>query len=198
MSERRRSSASSKSLSQTSSAATKKAPNTVNRIKLLSTGACHTGKSCLIKRYCEERFISKYIATIGVDYGVKPVQVDGETVRVNFWDLSGLPDFLEIRNEFYKDTQGVLLVYDVSARDTFTQLDNWIAEAAKFGANLREVPTALVANKTDKKRTVTEEEGRNFASARGFHYFEASASTGDNVNELFMYLFQSITRKLRV
>lgn len=53
------------------------------------------------------QFVSKYISTIGIDYGVKPVTVNGESVRVNFWDLSGHPDFFEIRNEFYKDSQGV-------------------------------------------------------------------------------------------
>ena len=63
------------------------------------------GKSCLIKRYCEEKFITKYISTIGIDFGVKAVEIDGEEVRVNFWDLSGHPEFFEVRNEFYKDTQ---------------------------------------------------------------------------------------------
>lgn len=53
------------------------------------------------------QFVSKYISTIGIDYGVKPVAVNGESVRINFWDLSGHPDFFEIRNEFYKDSQGV-------------------------------------------------------------------------------------------
>jgi DnaJ family protein C protein 27 len=57
------------------------------RIKVISMGSGGCGKSCLIKRYCEDRFVSKYIATIGVDYGVKPVQIDGIDVRVNFWDL---------------------------------------------------------------------------------------------------------------
>lgn len=170
----------------------------VNRIKILSMGPSQTGKSCLVKRFCEDRFISKYIATIGVDFGVKPVEIDGATVRVNFWDLSGYPDFLEIRNEFYKDSQGVLLVYDVSERQTFLDLEAWISEAAKFGANLREVPTILCANKVDKKRVVSEEEGRQFATARGFTYFEASASSGVNVTELFQSLFQAVTRKARV
>ena len=53
------------------------------------------------------QFVSKYISTIGIDYGVKLVTVNGESVRINFWDLSGHPDFFEIRNEFYKDSQGV-------------------------------------------------------------------------------------------
>ena len=65
------------------------------RIKVLSMGSAGTGKSCLIKRYCEERFVSKYIATIGVDYGVKPVKVDQVDIRVNFWDLSGHKEFFE-------------------------------------------------------------------------------------------------------
>ena len=87
------------------------------RILLISISQHHIGKSCLIKRYCEERFVTKYIATIGVDYGVKPVKIDrlGE-FRINFWDLSGHSEFFEVRNEFYKDTQGCLLVYDVTSR----------------------------------------------------------------------------------
>ena len=71
----------------------------------------------------------RYIATIGVDYGVKPHTVNGQQVRVNFWDLSGLPEFFEVRNEFYKDTQGLILVYDVSDAQTFDDLDGWVAEA---------------------------------------------------------------------
>jgi DnaJ family protein C protein 27 len=59
------------------------APAQVNRIKVVTVGSGGVGKSCLVKRFCEERFVSKYIATIGVDYGVKPVEVDGSTVRVN-------------------------------------------------------------------------------------------------------------------
>jgi DnaJ family protein C protein 27 len=124
--------------------------------------------------------------------------VDGCTVRVNFWDLSGHPEFFEIRNEFYKDTQGVLLVYDVSVRESFDDLDSWIAEASKYGANLREIPTILCANKIDKKRVVTEDEGRQFALSRGFQYYETSASTGVNVQQIFDTIFQNVLRKLRV
>ncbi len=69
------------------------------------------GKSCLIKRYCEQKFVPRYIATIGVDFGVRSVNVEDGTggpaqeVKVNFWDLSGDPDFLDVRNEFTPDTQ---------------------------------------------------------------------------------------------
>ena len=62
-------------------------------IKLISVGDVKVGKSCIIKRYCEGRFVSKYITTIGVDYGVKKIAVGGKKVAVNFFDLSGSEDY---------------------------------------------------------------------------------------------------------
>lgn len=171
-------------------------PPQINRIKVISMGPGAVGKSCLVKRYCEERFISKYIATIGVDYGVKPVEIDGVSVRVNFWDLSGHQEFFEIRNEFYKDAQGILLVYDVCSRESFEELDNWITEATKFGANMRGIPVVVCANKVDKRRVVTEDEGRHFASSKNFSYYETSANSGANVTESFEFLFRAIIRSI--
>ena len=172
--------------------------SSLSRIKVLSMGSASSGKSCLIKRYCEERFVSKYIATIGVDYGVKPVKLDrlGD-FRINFWDLSGHPEFFEVRNEFYKDTQGCLLVYDVTDRDSFEQCDAWLVEASKYGATPSEITIALCANKIDKRKeqVVSEEEGKQWASSRGVAYFETSASSGANVQEMFEYLFREIVRK---
>src|SRR5690242_13745837 len=92
-------------------------------MKIVSLGSTAVGKTCLIKRYCEERigsvhwmnyllnleqFVGKYLSTIGIDYGVKQLTINGRAIKVNFWDMSGNPDFLEIRNEFYKDTDAVL------------------------------------------------------------------------------------------
>lgn len=165
------------------------------RIKIISMGSGGCGKSCLIKRFCEERFVSKYIATIGVDYGVKPVQVDGAEVRVNFWDLSGHAEFFEVRNEFYKDAQGCVLVFDVCSRESFEECEAWLQECSKFGANLREMPVILCGNKADKRRVVSEEEARQFASSRGMSYFDVSASSGLNVQEVFLELFGMVVRR---
>jgi DnaJ homolog subfamily C member 27 len=169
-----------------------------SRIKVLSMGSAGTGKSCLIKRFCEERFVSKYIATTGVDYGVKPIKIGslGE-FRINFWDLSGRSEFFDVRNEFYKDTQGCLLVYDITNRESFEQCDAWLIEAAKYGANPKDMPITLCANKSDKKReiAVTAEEGRRWAVAHGVTFFETSAQSGANVPEMFDFLFREIIRK---
>ncbi len=173
--------------------AVKKPPRPYTRIKVLSMGEGGVGKSCLIKRYCEEKFVSRYISTIGVDFGVRTVSISGYSdVKVNFWDLSGHPEFVDIRTEFYNDTQGCVLVYDVTSRKSFTGLEQWIKEATKHASasgsgGWKPYVTFLVANKIDlaKQRVVTEAEGRQWAQQKGFVYWESSACTGANVNDLF-------------
>jgi DnaJ family protein C protein 27 len=112
---------------------------------------------------------------------------------VNFWDLSGHETFFEVRNEFYKDTQGVLLVFDASNQASFQALDGCLKEAKKFG--LQNIPGALCANKVDLKRAISEEEGRAFSKANGLAYFETSASSGANVSEMFETIFNQIMKK---
>ena len=92
--------------------------------------------------------------------------------------------FFEVRNEFYKDSQGGILVYDVTSRKSFEALDMWLKEAEKFGA--RNVTFCVCANKTDKatKRVVSERDGRAWAERNGFMYFETSAQSGENINEM--------------
>lgn len=171
-------------------------PPKVVRIKVISMGNGAVGKSCVIKRYCEEKFTKRYICTIGVDFGVKPVHIDGSTVKVNFWDLSGHPEFFEVRNEFYKDTQGAILVYDVNDKKSFESLDTWMKEARKYGASM--LRCVVCANKTDKsvsQRQVTESIGRSWAETRGFPYFETSAQSGKNIEKAFDTLFRAVLTK---
>ena len=193
MSERRKSKASP---SVKASGSSSRSVAVINRIKVLSMGSGGCGKSCLIKRFCEERFVSKYIATIGVDYGVKPIKLDGMDVRVNFWDLSGHQEFFEIRNEFYKDTQGILLVYDVTQRITFQSLGTWVEEARKYGVRDSAI-WAVCANKIDKKpRSVTKREGEIWASNNGFEYFETCPKTGEGVEDVFNFLFSTVVSSI--
>ncbi|EPY38655.1 ras family protein-like protein [Angomonas deanei] len=121
------------------------------RIKVLFVGDATVGKSCLIKRFCEGRFVNKYIPTIGIDYGVKKIDINPKKytdlthqnnnnnnnnlplqVRVNFWDVAGSAECFEIRNEFYTATQGIILVYDVTSRDSFDHLQQWWEELLDY------------------------------------------------------------------
>jgi DnaJ homolog subfamily C member 27 len=152
------------------------------------------GKSCLIKRYCEEKFVPKYISTIGVDYGVKKVTVDGRLVKVNFWDLAGHPEFFEVRNEFYKDTQGAILVFDITSKRSFEALEMWHKEFTRYSGGKKSV-VFVVGNKTDlggKSRVINESEAKAWAVSHGFKYYETSAANGDGVKDMFNALFGEV------
>uniref|UniRef100_A0A671NGN6 DnaJ homolog subfamily C member 27 n=1 Tax=Sinocyclocheilus anshuiensis TaxID=1608454 RepID=A0A671NGN6_9TELE len=120
------------------------------RVKVISLGNAEVGKSCIIKRYCEKRFVPKYLATIGIDYGVTKVQVRDREIKVNIFDMAGHPFFYEVRNEFYKDSQGVILVYDVGLRESFDALDSWLTEMKQeMGSqvNMENIIFIVCANK---------------------------------------------------
>ncbi|KAL5014924.1 hypothetical protein ScPMuIL_009194 [Solemya velum] len=165
------------------------------RVKIISMGNSEVGKSCIIKRYCEKRFVHKYLPTIGIDYGVTKVPVKDREVKVNIFDMAGNPLFYEVRNEFYKDTQGAILVYDTSNRASFESLDAWLQEMQEEIGNKSEMDNVVVcvcANKIDKKRAVDEVEGQLWADSRGFSYFETSAFNGEGVGEMFQALFEGV------
>ena len=170
-------------------------PAQVRRIKVISMGDGGVGKSCLIKRYCEGKFVPRYITTIGIDFGVKPVQVGGVPTRVNFWDLAGGNEYYDIRNEFYRDAQGAVLVYDVHERATFDSLARWMEESARHG--VRDLVLAVCANKADGQgRAVGEEEGRRWAAEHGAAFFaEVSAKEGTGVMSLFERLFAAVAER---
>ncbi len=142
------------------------------------------------------QFVSKYVMTIGVDFGVKPVRLpSGQAARVNFWDLSGRPEFLEVRNEFYRDSQAALLVFDVCRQESFEGLEGWLREAQRFGAPAS-MPLAVCGNKTDKgaRRRVPAADARAWAAEHGLPYFETSAESGAGVAEAFEELLAAAGR----
>lgn len=143
-------------------------PSKANRIKILSIGPPACGKSCIIKRYCEEKFTQEYISTIGIDYGVKAIESQDSEIRFNFWDTAGDDVYFDIRNEFYKDTHIALLVYDVSISDTFLNLSRWYEELLNYTET--HIQVIIVGNKIDKGREVTTQAGKDFAMKYGCRY----------------------------
>ena len=119
--------------------------------KIISVGNQEAGKSCLIKRYCEGRFVKRYISTIGIDYGVKKLDVMGYKVCINFFDLSGNDEYKMIRTDFYKDASGVIMTFDVTNRDSYISLVHWEEEMKRYGIDTARCKVILCGNKCDNK-----------------------------------------------
>lgn len=160
------------------------------RFKIVMLGDGAVGKTALTLRFTEDHFDSDYKRTIGSDFAVKRLAVPQQDANVTLqvWDLAGQPRFEIVRQSFYRGSRGGLLVYDVTRRRTFINLDRWKHEA--FEAIGKEVPLVIVANKVDlsDSRVVSEEEGRKYAEDHGYLYVESSALTGDNVEESYITL----------
>ncbi|KAJ3007098.1 DnaJ sub C member 27 [Thoreauomyces humboldtii] len=167
-------------------------------INILSLGDSAMGKSCLIKRYCEGRYVQEYVSTIGIDYGVKGCVVNDEEVKVNFWDIGGSPHYRTIRTEFYKDTHGCMLVLDASATvmEARECVERWTEELKEFVGDAGPV-LVIVGNKVDLRLEGEDGERMKEAvgSSEGVRYFETSAMTGQGVQEMFTQLFQDVIGK---
>ena len=160
------------------------------RYKIVMLGDGAVGKTAMTTRFTQNFFDSDYKRTIGSDFAIKRLNIEDMDIHVTLqvWDLAGQPRFESVRQGFYRGSRGGLLLYDVTRRRTFLNVDNWKEEA--FNSLQNEIPLVLVANKVDLKesRVVTTEEGEKYAKKNGFIYVESSALTGENVEEAYSTL----------
>lgn len=166
------------------------------RYKIVMLGDGAVGKTAMTTRFTQSIFDSDYKRTIGSDFAIKRLNLEDldAQVTLQIWDLAGQPRFESVRQGFYRGARGGLLLYDVTRRRTFLNVDNWKDEAFKNLEN--EIPLVLVANKVDltDSRVVTSKEGMEYAEKNGFIYVESSALTGENVEESYSNLCEKMIR----
>jgi len=161
-------------------------------LKILITGESGVGKSSLLLRFTDDTFDNEQAATIGVDFKVKVINIDGSNVKLAIWDTAGQERFRTLTPSYYRNAQGAILVYDVSSRQTFSRLDTWFEELETYATN-PSIVKMLVGNKIDKeRREVSREEGLKFARKHSMLFIEASAKTKDGVLCAFEELVQKV------
>ncbi|KAJ3426588.1 ras-related protein rab-2a [Anaeramoeba flamelloides] len=165
--------------------------------KFVLIGDSAVGKSCLLLQFTDQRFQATHDLTIGVEFGSRVIEVDGVSIKLKIWDTAGQETFRSITRSYYRGAASAILVYDVTRRDTFNQLENWIEDARQNASENTQI--IIVGNKIDleNKREVSEEEGRKFAEENGLWFLEASAKTGHNVNQIFQNMTRIIYQKIQ-
>jgi len=165
-------------------------------IKLLMLGDTGVGKTCLLLRYAYDSFSPTFITTIGIDFKIKHTLVDGVHVKMQIWDTAGQERFRTITVSYFKGAHGVILVYDVTDRDTFENIRHWLAQIKKHAD--RNVCVLLIGNKSDKSqlRMVSREEGEALAKDIGVQFYETSAKGNINVEESFMSIAKNTKRNM--
>ncbi|KAJ7640453.1 ras-domain-containing protein [Mycena polygramma] len=170
-----------------------KPPAPIN-CKLLLIGNSSVGKSSLLLRFSDEQWLpeDESSATIGVDFRVHKMEVKGKKVKLSIWDTAGQERFRTITSSYYRGAQGIILVYDVSNRESFDALPRWFSELETYVSD--KVVKILVGNKVDKEfsRQVPTVEAQAFAKRMNCLFVEASAKTSVGVKEAFTEVVEQI------
>ena len=165
-------------------------------LKFIIIGDAAVGKSNLLVRYTSGQFKEEYQLTIGVEFGSNNVIIGDNTYRIQIWDTAGQENFRSITRSYYKNTACAIIVYEISNKKSFENISSWIEECKNTAP--KSILMVLVGNKCDlDNREVTEEEGREFAEKNGMLFFETSAKTGKNVEELFKESVKVIDQKIK-
>jgi small GTP-binding protein len=151
-------------------------------LKVVVGGEGTVGKTSLIRRYCQGKFESSRVATIGVDFQTQVVKLPDKTVKLSIWDMAGQDRFQVIRGGFYRGSRASALVYDVTQAETFKQLEKWRKEIIEVVPG---EPFVVVGNKIDLPRVQNADEVRAFAASIGAEYLETSALSGEGVPAMF-------------
>mmetsp|Transcript_69721 Transcript_69721/g.202140 ORF Transcript_69721/g.202140 Transcript_69721/m.202140 type:complete len:208 (+) Transcript_69721:88-711(+) len=162
--------------------------------KLLLIGDSGVGKSCLLLRFADDTYTQSYICTIGVDFKIRTLEQEGKRCKLQLWDTAGQERFRTITCSYYRGAHGIIVVYDVTDRDSFNNVKHWMQEIEKYA--VAGVQRLLVGNKCDlvPKRVVSYDEGKELADDFGVTFLETSAKEAVNVERAFETMAAEIRR----
>ena len=166
------------------------------KCQLLIVGDSTVGKTSILSRYTSGEFNTHYLATVGLDFFRKDEIFDGKTIRIKIWDTAGQERYKSLTHGYFRNAEGIMIVYDVSNSDTFENLKYWI-QSLKTHINIENdnVPAIIIGNKIDIfQREVTKEQGEKFAKEQKLEYFETSAKSGKNVDESIRFLIKKVLK----
>uniref|UniRef100_A0A0N5AUV5 Ras-related protein Rab-43 n=1 Tax=Syphacia muris TaxID=451379 RepID=A0A0N5AUV5_9BILA len=171
--------------------------------KIVLIGDMGVGKTCVVQRFKNGTFIERQGTTIGVDFTMKTMVVDGKRVKLQIWDTGGQERFRTITQSYYRSANGIILCYDITCRQSFESLDRWIEDVTKFAApNVAKVligirfsvfnsafkqnQSSATKSDLDDERVVSYEEGKAVAAMKGMCFFEETSSKNNlNVDNAF-------------
>eukprot|EP00753_Platysulcus_tardus_P002838 PLAT11949.1.p1 GENE.PLAT11949.1~~PLAT11949.1.p1 ORF type:complete len:206 (+),score=98.11 PLAT11949.1:846-1463(+) len=164
--------------------------------KLLLIGDSGVGKSCLLLRFADDTYTESYISTIGVDFKIRTIELDGKTIKLQIWDTAGQERFRTITSSYYRGAHGIIVVYDVTDLESFNNVKQWLHEIDRYACE--GVNKLLVGNKADlvEKKDVSTEAAEEFASSLSIPFLETSAKTATNVEKAFMKMAGEIKARM--
>ena len=166
--------------------------------KFLFLGETSVGKTSLLIRYADDIFDSESLPTLGVDVRYKYVTLENKRIRLDIWDTAGQERFKNITKNYLHGANGILYVYDITNKDSFLKLKQWLIDSK--GNVSPDAEMIIVGNKIDleEKREVKIETVKDYGEKHNIEIFEVSAKTGKGVEEIFTHLTKKLYQKKNV
>jgi Ras-related protein Rab-1A len=160
--------------------------------KLLLIGDPGVGKSSILSSFVDNTFTDTHISTIGVDFKITNIELENKIIKLQIWDTAGQERFRTITTSYYRGAHGIIVVYDITNRESFNNIKFWLEEVLKYGTEKTNV--LIIGNKSDlpNKRVVSLEEAKNFADKYSYDLIETSAKTNLNIYKMFFNMTNQI------
>lgn len=166
--------------------------------KILLIGDSGVGKTCILCRFANNEFNRSHISTIGIDFKMKTIVVEGKRIRIQMWDTAGQERYETITTQYYRRAQGIILVYDITRQETFNNIRKWLRYVDEHANN--NVQRLLLANKCDAEdeRMVWKDQGARLAAEKNIKFYETSAQSDINIDEAFTEICRQILQTMDV
>ena len=166
-------------------------------LKYIIIGDSAVGKSNILTQYVYEKFSEEFQSTLGVEFAAKNAVIDNKVYRIQIWDTAGAESFRSITRAYYKNSVCAFIVYDITKRETFENVQVWLDDIKNQCPQT--VLLVLVGNKLDleNERQISYEEGESFAQKNNMYFFETSAKTGVNIENLFLKSVETINERIQ-
>ena len=155
-------------------------------------GDSEVGKTSLLYRYQENKFSKNHLATVGIDYFTKDEKINDKIIRIKIWDTAGQERYKSLTYAFSRNASGIILVFDVSKKESFENLKFWIASINSNLGEKNESKKIIIGNKVDEERNVLKEEAELFAANNNCLYFETSAKENIGIIEAIRTIIKQI------
>jgi len=165
------------------------------KCQLLIIGDSTVGKTSILSRFANGTFNSNYLATVGLDNFTKDETIDDKNVRIKIWDTAGQERYKALTKGFFRNAEGIMIVYDVTNQESFENLKNWIQSIKDNMGNdfLERIPVVIIGNKIDSdEREIKTEDAESFCKQQNYPYFETSAKTGENIDSTIRFLVKKV------
>ena len=165
------------------------------KCQLLIIGDAIVGKTSILSRFENNSFNPNYLATVGLDFFKKEVIIDNKKIRIKIWDTAGQERYKSLTKGFFRNAQGIIIVFDVTNKESFDNLQYWIQSILNNISDIGNIPVIIIGNKIDlPQREINKEDGENYAKKYNYKYFETSAKSGENIEESIMFLVREVLK----